>query len=285
MSAPNRSDDHLFIKDSRILKDEENLSKTGPAVNGSSKLSKAALWRRVWTWHFWLGLFTVIPLLYWMGTAFVFALWPIQTVRGISSSTGQAPPVHSLQGWMLPPPEMVEGARSVVIRYVEGHPVAVLDREAATEIWDLEARLSLGPVLPLPWAREAAQRDFSRRYEEETIYLFPRSGSGVRLAGSGPDRLPLPPEYTGPLPAYAFHLRPDGTHLYVDALTGELRARRTGTWRSYDLAFRLHSFDFLGDMAKRAAIVVAVGLWMALGGTGLAMAFRKLRKPSPSIRP
>lgn len=232
----------------------------------------------MWSWHLWLGLATVIPLLYWMGTAFVFAIWPIQTVRGVASSTGQAAPAHRLQGWMLPPSEKIEGARSVTLRQVEGHPVAVLDRGNATEVWDFETRQSLGPVLPLPWAREAARRDFSRSYEEEAVYLFPRSGSGVRMAGNGPDTLPLPAEYTGPLPVYAFHLLPGATHLYVDALGGELRARRAGIWRIYDWAFRLHSFEFVGDMAKRAVIAGAVALWLALGGTGLIMALRKLRK-------
>lgn len=207
-----------------------------------------------------------------------FAIWPIRTVRGVASSTGQAAPVHGLRGWMLPPPEKIEGARSVTLRHVEGHPVAVLDRGVATEVWGLEARQSLGPVLPLPWAREAARRDFSRGYEEEAVFLFPRSGPGVRMAGQGPDSLALPSEYTGPLPVYAFHLRPGATHLYVDALGGELRARRAGIWRIYDFAFRLHSVEFVGDSTKRAVIAVIVALWLALSGTGLIMALRKLRR-------
>jgi len=254
----------------------EHLSRIDAPVNSHLKTGKVSIWRRVWTWHLWLGLATMMPLVYWMGTALVFAIWPITTVRGVVSSTGQVAPVRSLQGWMLPPPEKLEGARSALLRHVEGHPVAVLDHGATTEIWDLGARQSLGPVLPLSWTREAARRDFSRRYEEEAVYLFPRSGPGARVAGKGPDSLPLPSEYSGPLPAYAFHFRPGATRLYVDALSGELRARRTGIWRIYDLAFRLHSFEFVGDMTKRAVLVVTVTLWLVLGGTGFAMAFRKL---------
>lgn len=242
------------------------------------KVPKSPFWRRIWTWHLWLGLATVAPLLYWMGTALVFILWPIQTVRGVATSTGLAAPAPAPQRWTLPPQGTLEGAQSVLLQQVEGHPVAVVDRGAAAEIWDLEGHRSLGPVLPVAWAREAARRDFSGAYDEEGVYLFPRSGPGRRMGGNGPETLPSPAEYTGPRPVYAFHLRPGATHLYVDALGGQLRARRTGIWRIYDLAFRLHSFEFVGDGVKRVNMAVALALWMTLGSTGVLMAMKKLRK-------
>lgn len=235
-------------------------------------------WRRIWNWHLWLGLGVILPLVFWMGTALVFALWPIQTVRGVPSSTGRSAPVHLLQAGMLPPGEQITGAKAVTLRHVEGHPVALLERGPAAEVWDLEAQRSLGASLPLAWAEASARRDFSRAWDLEAVYLYPRTGPGSLQAGQGPEHLPPPDEYTGPRPVYAFHLRPGRTHLYVDGLTGDVRARRTRVWRFYDLAFRLHSFEFTGDGLKRIAMLVAVGLWLAVGGTGLVMALRKLRR-------
>ena len=248
-------------------------------TGGAIKSRRRSVWRHVWSWHLWLGLVIVVPSLFWMGTALVFVIWPIQTVRGAASSTGRATQLQNLSGWMLPPPEKVEGARSVTIRQIEGRPLAAMDRGESTEVWDLGAQQSLGPVLPLPWAREIAKRDFSGIYEEESVYLLPRSGPGLRQAGKGPDLLHPPTEYSGPRPAYVFHLRSNGTHVYVDALSGELRARRTGIWRIYDLAFRLHSFEFTGDGTKRGVIWTVVGLWMVVSISGLFMAFRRQVKP------
>lgn len=156
--------------------------------------------------------------------------------------------------------------------------MTIVDRETSTDIWDLEAHRSLGAVIPPAWAREAARRDFSGDFEEVSVYLHPRSGPGIRQAGVGPETLPLPTEYAGPLPAYAFRLRPGGTHLYVDALTGDLRARRTSVWRAYDLAFRLHGFDFTWDGIKRGVIWATAALWLGVGMTGTLIAIRKPRK-------
>lgn len=235
-------------------------------------------WRKVWNWHLWLGVTTLTPLLFWMGTALVFTLWPIETVRGKSLSSGQTLPSVPLQAWMAPPPEALEGALGVVLKNVEGHPVALVDRGTETEVWELGEKKRLGPVLPLAWARESARRDVKGAYGEESVYLFLRSGPGQRVAGTGPASLDLPSEYAGPRPAYAFHLRNASLHVYVDALTGEVRARRRGLWRFYDLAFRLHSLEFLPDGSKRILMMGVIALGFVLSVTGLMMAVKRLRR-------
>lgn len=235
-------------------------------------------WRKIWNWHLWLGVVVLAPLVFWLGTALVFALWPIETVRGKSLSTGQRSLSAPLKAWMAPPPEVLEGASIVTLREVEGHPVAVVDRDQKTEVWDLLGRKPLGPSIPLPWAREAARRDFAAPFEEEAVYFFPRSGPGHRVAGNGPEGIQLPGEYAGPLPAYGFRLRHGGMHLYVDALSGEVRARRRSLWRVYDTAFALHSLEFLSDGAKRALMVGVVVLGLGLSATGLAMSLKRLKR-------
>lgn len=239
---------------------------------------QATTWRKIWNWHLWLGVAVLVPLLFWLGTALVFALWPIESIRGKNLSTGQSRPPVPLQSWMSPPPNALEGAISVSLRILEGHPVAMVERGEGTEVWDLAEKRSLGTVLPLAWARQAAGRDFGGTYEEEAVYLFMRSGPGQRAAGVGPDTLKLPGEYSGPLPVYAFHLRHAGMHLYVDALSGDIRARRRDIWRFYDLAFRLHSLEFLSDGVKRALMMAVIALGLGLIGTGLSLAVKRLRR-------
>jgi hypothetical protein len=235
-------------------------------------------WKKIWNWHLWLGISVLAPLVFWLGTAMVFALWPIETVRGKSLSTGQSRPPEVFKRGMSLPPEAVEGALHVALKVVEGHPIAMVDRGAATEVWDLSEKRSLGPVLPLAWVREVARRDFKGSADEEAVYLFMRTGPGQRIAGNGPVTLDLASEYAGPRPVYAFHLRKASMHLYVDALTGDLRARRRGFWRFYDLAFRLHSLEFLPDGMKRLLMTAVIALGLVLSVTGLAMAVKRLRR-------
>ena len=239
---------------------------------------QAATWRMIWNWHLWLGITVLVPLIFWLGTALFFSIWPIESVRGKSLSTGQNPPHVQLQGWMSPPSGVLEGATVVSLRMVEGHGVALVERGDGTQVWDLSTSQNLGSVLPLSWARLAARRDFGGTYEEEAVYLFMRLGPGQRVAGAGPATLDLPGEYAGPLPVYAFHLRQGGMHLYVDALSGDVRARRRDIWRIYDLAFRLHSLEFLSDGIKRALMMGVIALSLGLIGTGLSMAVKRLRR-------
>lgn len=241
---------------------------------------QATTWRKVWTWHLWLGISFLAPMVFWFGTALVFALWPIETVRGRSLSTGRITEPVKLQPGMQIPSKALDGAHQVVLKVVEGHPVALVDRGTSTEVWDLAGQRSVGSALPLDWAREIARRDFNGAFVEEAVYLFPRSGPGRRIAGKGPAILEFPAEYGGPRPAYAFHLRGAAMHLYVDALSGEVRARRRGLWRAYDFAFRLHSLEFIPDGAKRALMAVVLSLGFVLSVTGLMMAVKRLR-PQP----
>jgi hypothetical protein len=242
--------------------------------------------RATWTWHRRLGLCLLLPLLWWTLTALVFALRPIEEVRGRTWSTGKVAEAAPLDAALPLPAGALEGATAVAVRRVEGRQVAVVERgEAEPEVHDLAADRPLGAAIPLEWALEAARRDFSGAFDPEVTYLHPRRGPGQRVAGAGPGEVERPDEYAGPLPAYAVHLRGwPGLHLYVDALDGTVRARRTSLWRLYDGAFRLHGLDFLPDGAKRAVMALVIAGWLALGVTGLRLALAWLRRRAGPAR-
>lgn len=230
--------------------------------------------RTIWDWHFWLGLTLALPLLWWMGTAMVFAIWPIDHVRGRTLSTGVKAPMADLTGVRLPE-WLLDGAQHVTLQAVEGHPVAIVHRGKSVQVVDLVSGSMVGSVIPVGWAVEAARRDFRGSFSPAEILLFDEEGRGRRLDAPDMAIRPLPSEYAGPLPVYAFHLdQGPSLHLYVDAHTGEVRARRSGIWRFYDWCFRLHSLEFTSDGTKRGLMLVICGLWFVLGGTGMYMAWR-----------
>lgn len=234
--------------------------------------------RRIWNWHLWLGVGLILPLAWWVITALVFSLWPIETIRG-NSLRGAKPGISlDLSAAPLPPAALLQGARSLHLRSVRGRALAVADRGETTEVWDLAESRSLGQAIPAEWAVEAAREDLASPPQAEAAYYLPRKGAPRRVWGQGPETLPDPAEYGGPRPAYAVHFQGSkGLHLYVDALDGQVKARRRALWRFYDLAFRLHSFEFTGDGSKRGTMMIVCLAWLGLGITGGIMAWRRLR--------
>lgn len=159
--------------------------------------------RQIWNWHLWLGVAVLAPLVFWLATALVSTIWPIETVRGKSLSAGQSRRPAPLQRWMSPPSEALEGAVGVTLRIVEDHPVALVDRGDGTEVWELSEKRRLGPVLPLSCAREA-----SRSSRPDTC-ASSRAGSaealgprvfGLRFQSNGirPEGLCAPPTWLWP---------------------------------------------------------------------------------------
>lgn len=235
--------------------------------------------RKMGSWHLWLGVGLVLPLIWWLSTAIVFITWPMDVVRGRHLAGGQTPAVEALPAGLQVPASLLEGARTLTVRRVDGHILAVAHRPEGPQVWDLDRGVALGPVIPFAWVEQIARKDFRGSFEIEEVYLYGPEGIGKRLVGSGPESLPTPGEFSGPFPAYAFHLASGpSAHFYVDALTGEARQRRTGIWRAYDLAFRLHSLEFLPEGIRRPlmGLVGLGGLLAAL--TGTLMAWKRLRK-------
>ena len=237
--------------------------------------------RRLWTWHRWLGLSILLPLLWWTLTALVFALRPMDEIHGQTWSTGRKAAPAALTALALPSPGALAGAHSFSARVVEGRQVLLVERGPAAEpeVLDLATGQPLGGAIPLDLALAAARRDFAGSFDLESAYLYPRSGPGQRLQGEGPATRAMPEEYLGPRPAYGITLRGwPGMHLYVDGLDGTVKARRTFTWRVYDLAFQLHALDFLPDGGKRAVMALVVASWLALGASGLWLLARWLQR-------
>jgi uncharacterized iron-regulated membrane protein len=71
----------------------------------------------------------------------------------------------------------------------------------------------------------------------------------------------------------------DGTSVYVSALTGHEIARRTDSWRLFDLFWMLHTMDYAGrdNFNHPLIVIVAFGaLW--LSSTGVYLLFKSFRR-------
>ena len=123
-------------------------------------------------------------------------------------------------------------------------------------MWLLPSWELLGGAIPTEWAVAAALRDFAPAAEVSEIWLYNRERQGTRLLPTGEEK-ELSGEYAGPLPVYRTYLNQAGIHLYVDALTAEIKARRTS-----------------GDSLKRVILLVVALLWFFTGITGFGIWIR-----------
>ena len=181
---------------------------------------------RLRRWHIWLGWLVGLPVLFWTVSGLVMVARPIEEVRGT--------------GLLSPPPPIALPAPPVPPA-VAGLPLEslALEQRAAGPRWvvrlkDGTARLAdpmSGALLPRVSAAEA-MREVSARY----------TGTATIVAASRTDPADPPLDLRRPVAAWKIALD-DGTHVYVDAATGDILATRTRWWRIYDFLWGLHIMD------------------------------------------
>ena len=218
-----------------------------------------------------------------MGAGFVFSVLDIRAVRGELDSTMQ-PERHLHLGSLEALPEAL---RTALSNSVSGPIIGLelIDRglgphwEARDGEGALLARMDLdgrpAGLITSEQAAEVAKRDF----------VHDTSVLAVDLIESGP-----PTEYRGrPLPAYRVELEhAKDPHIYVDARTGAITARRNRSWRTFDFFWMLHTMDYRGrDDFNHPLLTIASLLAIATSGTGLTLwAWRVLpirRRKKPSV--
>jgi uncharacterized iron-regulated membrane protein len=185
--------------------------------------------------HRWLGLIVSLQLLAWSAGGFVFSILHIESVRG-ERDVG-APPYEPLGPDVIA--ALPASARTPVEQSVAaGVPVGavtLVDRGLGPrwEVRDTDGVFvasETGRLTPDD-AERVARRDFAHE----------PAGAVVELIETDP-----PIEYRAkPLPAYRVTLdHPKRPHLYVDARTGEITARRNRRWRVFDFFWMLHTMDY-----------------------------------------
>jgi len=226
--------------------------------------------KTVYLFHRWLGLLVCLQLIAWSAGGLVFSVLDIRNVRGeqdVAAAVDSLPPLSSAAVAPADARRLADDAgvavddltmmtlrdRGLGARYelydLTGHPVCAVDvitGEVVTRIpRDEAARLALA--------------DF-------TLDATVRSTSLIEHEAAG--------EFRGKrTPAWRVDLdHPKEPHIYIDAVTGEVLARRNRIWRVFDFFWMLHIMDYknrenfnhpvLAGFSSLALMTGATGVWL-----------------------
>ena len=175
-------------------------------------------------WHIWLGWIAALPLLLWLISGLFMAARPIEEVRGEALRRTPAP----IQATGLVTPQMSGAVTRLALIEELGRPVwLVTGVDKAQARFDARTGLPLGPVTAIE-AQKLASAAFSGASPPTAVRRFAAEAAPLDLRK--------------PRPSWQASFA-DGTHLYIDADTGEVLALRTRFWRAYDLMWGLHIMD------------------------------------------
>ena len=177
--------------------------------------------------HVWLGWIVGVPLLFWTVSGFLMVLRPIDTVRG---SDLRNPPAALALPPLITQPYAAAPFRTLTVEPQGGGAVWIATFGDRARRADLATGHWLPPVSALE-AQALAAAAYRPHVAVATV---------TRTPG---DRPPLDLRKARPAWRVAFA---DGTHLYIDADTGQVLALRTRWWRIYDWMWGLHIMDLRG---------------------------------------
>ena len=175
-------------------------------------------------WHIWLGWIAAIPLLVWIISGLFMAARPIEVVRGGALRTAAAP----LPATGLVTPQRAGAVTRMALAEALGQPVwLVTGTDQVQARYNARTGVPLGPVSVIE-ARQLAAAAFAGSSNITEVRRF------------AADAAPL--DLRKPRPSWQARFA-DGTHVYIDADTGEVLALRTRFWRAYDFMWGLHIMD------------------------------------------
>lgn len=233
--------------------------------------------RRLYALHRWISAIALVQLAIWVGSGLFFAAMPMTRVKGTPVEGANLTPLADEDAFVPP---------GVVLRELAGRgPVTKLELvgtprgpfyrgKAGAARFRRGARTGEERSVDEREAREIAQRDQPGSPPVNDAVLIEQDANI---------------EYRDrPLPAWRVRLDDDaGTVVYVDAITGEVTARRNDVWRIYDFLWSLHIMDYRGRESFNHPLLIgaaALGILTAVSG-GILWATRfvrwiKRRKPS-----
>jgi uncharacterized iron-regulated membrane protein len=205
------------------------------------------LWAKI---HKWLALLMAVQILFWFASGLFFAWFPIEKVRSEHAKAEQvAPPVpldEAAAGLARLRGAGLAGAETVEVRRLLGRPVALLRaHEGRPVLYDLADARRLSPV-PMALAAQIAEADHSGDLRAARVSRVDAETT----------------EYRGALPAWRVDFEDgEGRAIYVAADTGQVTARRSTLWRTYDFLWGLHIMDWRGHEDFNSWLLVIATLF------------------------
>ena len=212
--------------------------------------------RRMRQVHNVLALVVGAQITLWVLSGLFFTLFPIEQVRG-EHLRAPTETVLPPSGVYVPVESVAGGATRVTLRPWQGRAVYAVEDADGTRMLDAATGDALSPldaaaaraVAETAWAGNGAV-DRAVRIEQAPAESGRAGRPMWRVDFAGPDRA-------------TFWITPD---------TGEVRAVRTGLWRSYDLLWGLHIMDWsaretfttwwIKATAFGALVMTLAGIWL-----------------------
>lgn len=236
--------------------------------------------RRLYALHRWIAALALVQLSIWLGSGLFFAARPIERIRTAEVGTPTTLATDDGAALLYPATALAILSnvgirpRTLELRLAANRPVYVARGAHAAERLRIDART--GRLLPV------------ERSEAEAIAIADQGGTSTVIDATFV-QADAPIEYRDkPLPAWRVDLRDgSGTSIWVDGRTGDVTARRSDSWRTYDFLYALHIMDYrdrksfhhplIIGMASLGALTVVSGvvLWL------LRLA-RRFRQRTPS---
>ena len=219
--------------------------------------------------HRWIALVVGIQILLWISGGVVMSVLPIEDVRSEHK-------VRAVERMPLDPRGIIDLAQAAETAGLAELETARLGWLASEPVWRLSGgddsrRVVVdardGRVLS-PFDAVAAER-----LARADVTLDAAVVSVTAVADE-------PDEYGGPLPAWRVDFADgDSTSIYVDALDGRITARRSTTWRFYDLFWRLHVMDYDdGADFNHPLIIAASSVALLVALSGLLLLYARMRQ-------
>ncbi|MDG2090664.1 MAG: PepSY domain-containing protein [Gammaproteobacteria bacterium] len=210
--------------------------------------------------HKWLALIIGIQLLLWVMGGLVMSWFPIENVRGEHNISEGESFVITVDDNLLSIADVlasIGAIKSIELKPLMGMPTyEVVTEDGITLILDASNGEVLSPLNEV-LALQIASFDFSGQTGNISASMINEGNS----------------EYRGNLPVWRVAMGDDeATRLYVSPETGDVIARRNGTWRLYDFFWMLHIMDYenrtnfnnpLVIIASIAALIASIsGIWL-----------------------
>lgn len=186
-------------------------------------MAKTTLIRRFARWHIWLGWLAAIPLVLWTVSGLFMTMRPLDVVRG--TDLRRQPTLIQTEGLLLP--RLTGQVKALEIADTPTGPVWVV-----TDAKGKRTRYG-SSGLEAPPLDEAEAREMA-------VMAYRGEAKLTAIGQFNADQAPLDLRKNRPSWLAKFS---DGTHIYIDADTGEVLALRTGWWRAYDFMWGLHIMD------------------------------------------
>ncbi|MDQ7007743.1 MAG: PepSY domain-containing protein [Acidobacteriota bacterium] len=199
--------------------------------------------KSAYVFHRWVSLAVCLQLVAWSAGGLFFSLFPLETIRGTADASRHQPAPLDLREGIVSPRQALDALGRAARASA---PVTALclhgdgDGSTVYRLLDADQRVlgvvdavsgGLRPPLAAGEAARIAQRDFSPS----------AAVTSVEWIATDP-----PLEVRGrALPVWKVALdHPRRPHLYIDAVSGEVVARRNRLWRIFDFFWMLHIMDY-----------------------------------------